>query len=61
MVSTALQPAVSGRPGPLIRAPDYAERRFLPLARRRLMIFRPDGLAIRFRKPWFRLRLILLG
>lgn len=32
-----------------------------PLARRRLITLRPPGVAMRARKPWVRLRLILLG
>lgn len=41
--------------------PDQADSRFLPLARRRLMIRRPPLVDIRFRNPWARARLILLG
>ena len=37
-------------------APAYAERRFRPLARRRLRIARPARVAIRARKPWRRFR-----
>lgn len=44
-----------------LKGRSYAERRFLPLARRRLMTFLPAGVDIRFRKPWVRFRLILLG
>lgn len=38
-----------------------AARRFLPLARRFLISRRPPFVDIRFRKPWFLARLILLG
>lgn len=58
----------TGRPGPQWPAGEaglarraYAERRFRPLARRRLMMFRPALVDIRFRKPWVLERLILLG
>ena len=36
-------------------------RRLRPFARRRLMTFRPPVVFIRARKPWLRLRLMLLG
>lgn len=39
----------------------YAERRRRPLARRALITSRPPLVAMRARKPWLRLRLILLG
>lgn len=38
-----------------------ADRRVLPLARRRLITRRPPGVLIRARNPWVRLRLITLG
>src|SRR5699024_10205956 len=41
--------------------PGLAARRLRPLARRALMIARPDLVAMRARKPWRRRRLILLG
>lgn len=41
--------------------PGLAARRLRPLARRALMIARPDLVAMRARKPWRRSRLILLG
>ncbi len=40
---------------------DQADSRFLPLARRRLIIRRPPLVDIRFRNPWVLARLILLG
>lgn len=39
----------------------YALRRLRPLARRALITARPPGVAMRARKPWVRLRLIMLG
>ena len=39
----------------------YPASRFLPLARRRLIIRRPCLVDIRFRNPWFRARRRLLG
>jgi hypothetical protein len=39
----------------------HALRRLRPLLRRRLRIVRPARVAMRFRKPWSRLRLMLLG
>ncbi len=42
-------------------ATDQADRRVLPLARRRLITRRPPGVLIRARNPWVRLRLITLG
>ncbi len=39
----------------------YADNTLRPLARRRLITNRPFLVAIRARKPWFRLRLITLG
>ena len=39
----------------------YADNRLRPLARRLLIIARPDFVFIRARKPWVRLRLMLLG
>ena len=46
-------------PGPA--GPIYPASRFLPLARRRLIILRPCLVDIRFKKPWFRARRSLLG
>jgi hypothetical protein len=40
---------------------DYPASRFLPLARRRLIIRRPCLVDIRFRNPWFRARRRRLG
>ena len=43
------------------RAACYADRRLRPLARLRLIRARPVEVLMRARKPWVRLRLILLG
>lgn len=46
---------------PVIFQLNYAERRLRPLALRALRIARPALVLIRARKPWVRLRLMLLG
>jgi hypothetical protein len=40
---------------------DQTVRRWRPLARRRLMTFRPSAVLMRFRNPWLVLRLLLFG
>jgi len=44
-----------------IRYRPQADRRLRPFARRRARILRPPAVCIRLRKPWRRLRTILLG
>jgi hypothetical protein len=45
----------------LFSRPVHAESTFLPLARRRAMIFLPLRVRIRTKKPWSFLRFLLLG
>jgi len=44
-----------------IAAQGQTQRRARPLARRRARTLRPSAVAMRARKPWSRLRLMLLG
>ena len=43
------------------RVETYADSRFRPFARRRLMMLLPPLVDILFKKPWVLARLILLG
>ena len=47
--------------GHRVRPADQADRTLRPLARRALMMARPDAVAMRARKPWVRTRLMRLG